>query len=319
MVEAIVMGMFMGGLIEPHDPNLSEQFVGAVHQYIAETNATPFAHVGDSPGHLEQLINQGVEEVEIFGIWQHRCVSYVVKKALEVGLKVRVPKDYTHAEDVNASSLENGVRSWSKIDFEYKEDLNFHYFTPSAEIKTRLIDVAESDLDIIELIRRYGALVDSEKIKPELITFSSGYDRSFPLGEKQRAVFATHGKNILGISTYEVIPEDERDVDDILNARFSKYDLAVNGEKVSDVDFSQHPGFRDYLGNGEIVELGLIESFVPGTGRLLVDSIRNSRPVEIMMAWSYTNAKGFYEKLGFVDSGISLYEHNNPLMVRHNG
>ena len=101
----------------------------------------------------------------------------------------------------------------------------------------------------------------------------------------------------------------------MLNERFSSYDLSVHGEKVRNIKFSDCPQFKNYIRVGEIIELEQIESFATGIGRLLVDSIRYTRSVELMVVWPYSSVKGFYEKLGFVDSGISLYEHNTPLMV----
>jgi hypothetical protein len=317
MVEAIVLGMFERGLLEPHDPRLTDRFVESVRQYVAETNAVPFAHVKGTVGHLEQLVNNGVEEVEVFGIWQHRCVSYVAKMALNAGLKVRIPKEYIRPESFNNINFKNFVGAVSKIDINFNEDREFYYFAPSNEVKTRLIDFAGGDAIGEILIRRYGGFVDVKEIKPKLITLSK--EGMFPLTEKQRAVFCTEGRDIKGIATYELIPEGNEDIGDVLNARLSIYDLSVHDEKVSNVDFSQQPGFRDYIGSGELIELELIESFVPGTGRLLVDSIKNSRPVELIMAWSSPEIQDFYEKLGFVDSGVHYYETDSPLMVWHNG
>lgn len=317
MVESIVLGMFKNGLLEPHDPRLSDRFVDSLHQYVAETNATPFDHIEGILGHLEQLVEDGVEEVEIFGIWQHRCVSYAVKKALEAGLNVKVPKQYTHPESFNHFDFKTFVRVSAGVDITYHEDPEFYHFAPSGEVRTRLIDFADGDPVGERLIMAYNWLVATQEIKPRLIIPSK--EGLFPLNEKQRAVFATREKMTQGVATYEVIPEDNRDVDEVLNARFSIYNLSVHGEKVSDVNFSRHPGFKDYIGTGEIIELELIESFVPGTGRLLVDSIQNSRPVELMMAWSSPEIQGFYEKLGFVDSKVHYYGGGAPLMVWHKG
>ena len=313
MIGAIVLGMFNGELIELRDSMISSEFIDAVHQYVAETNAVPFSHTDGAVGHLEQLVIQGVEEVEIFGLWQHPSVSYVVHKALDVGLKIRIPKNDTLPEDFNQINFESCILAFAGTNVNFNEDSKFYYFTPSDKVKTRVIDLPEGDLATLELIRRYTSLIDSGKIRPELITFSGGY--SFPFSENQRIAFAAREKEILGVATYVVVSDSDSDIDDLLNERFSGYDLSVNGEKVRNARFSDNPLFKDYIGFGEIVELEQIESFSPGVGRLLIDHIRYTRSIELMMAWSYPNVKGFYEKLGFVDSGISLYEHNTPLMV----
>ena len=313
MIEAIVLGMFKGGLLEPHDHKLSDEFVDAVHQYIVETNATPFAHVSRIEGYLEQLVLRDVKEVEIFGIWQNHCVSYVACKALDAGLRVRVHKDHTLPEGFNGINFESYIMAFAGTNVNFDEDSKFYYFTPSDEIRTRVIDLPEGDLATRKFIRRYISLIESGKIRPELVTFSSG--DSFPFSENQRIAFAAREKEILGVATYVVVSDSDSDIDDLLNERFSGYDLSVNGEKVRNARFSDNPLFKDYIGFGEIVELEQIESFSPGVGRLLIDHIRYTRSIELMMAWSYPDIKGFYEKLGFVDSGISLYEHNTPLMV----
>ena len=313
MVEAIVLGMFKGGLIEPHNPTLSDGFVESVHQYARETNATPFSHVSRIEGHLEKLVLQDVKEVEIFGIWQNACVSYVAHKALDAGLKVRVTKDYTLPEGFNGINFEDYIMAFAGTKVNFDEDSKFYYFTPSDEIRTRVIDLPEGDLAAQKLIRRYTQMIDSGKINPELVTFSNG--NHFPFNENQRIAFAVREKEILGVATYEVVLDDNRDIDDLLNERFSSYDLSVHGEKVRNIKFSDCPQFKNYIRVGEIIELEQIESFATGIGRLLVDSIRYTRSVELMVVWPYSSVKGFYEKLGFVDSGISLYEHNTPLMV----
>ena len=167
MVEAIVLGMFKNGLLEPHDPRLSGRFVEALHQYIVETNATPFDHVEGILGHLEQLVDDGVEEVEVFGIWQHRCVSYAARKALEAGLNVRMPKEYTRPESFNHFDFKSFVRASVDVDITYNEDSEFYYFAPSGEVKTRLMDFADGDPTGEMLVRTYFWLVATQEIKQD--------------------------------------------------------------------------------------------------------------------------------------------------------
>ncbi len=105
-----------------------------------------------------------------------------------------------------------------------------------------------------------------------------------------------------------------------LNIPGSLFD--IEGNSVFIPDLKKYEGFKDYSSTGKILHLGIIdcnEKFIGnGFGKEMVDYLKgkDSELIELL-----ANGRGqtiFFEKLGFIDSGISNLEREFSIMSWHN-
>lgn len=309
--------MFERGLMEPYGYSVTSKFAARVNQRIKATDAKVFAHAEGIDEHLEQLVKDGEEEVEVFGIWQWECISDVTQKILDAGMKVRIPKDFIVPVYPSSFDFKTFIRLLTNVNVKPTEDSEFYYFSPVKGSDIRYVDISGRDLDSLSVVsQRYRKQVNSGEISPCVIK-TSKEDWKFPITEEQRAVLALEREKIWGVAIYEVVCANVIDPDAILNERYGDLGLFVDRRLTAPVNFSGCAGFKDYSGQNEMVELEGIESFGKGIGRGLVEHIRETRSVETMVAWLLNpdKVRGFYEKLDFIDSGVCLYEADTPLMV----
>ena len=130
MIPAIVVGMRKGELLPEYDPDIPLDFIDKVTERANQTNAYRFGIAFDARDTIKQLANEGTEQIEAFGTWQHQCVSAIVGYGLMNQMVVRVPKGLTFS--VNNFSLEDAVARSCVGAYPYQltEDKNFLYFTP---------------------------------------------------------------------------------------------------------------------------------------------------------------------------------------------
>lgn len=94
-----------------------------------------------------------------------------------------------------------------------------------------------------------------------------------------------------------------------------------NGNPVSRETLSDYDGFRNYSGQGKVLCIGIIETFVrnQGIGTRLLDYIKGNNYELIEVEANGHNPVNFFESNGFLDSGIDADDDmmvmvwNNPV------
>ncbi len=93
----------------------------------------------------------------------------------------------------------------------------------------------------------------------------------------------------------------------------STYGAVSNGNQQVELELFDLPGFRDYTFEGDLAFLYAMESFRKGAGRAMVAELKQSPGIEGIFLQPYLNTQGFFERMGFQETGIFIGEE--PLMV----
>lgn len=94
-MKAICVGVKWGELLEPRHPRVTKQFADAVLGRMHDEDAIPLENGVDAVAKMPELACQGVDEIEIYGMWEDACVFAAVTEALKNGMNVRIPKGFT--------------------------------------------------------------------------------------------------------------------------------------------------------------------------------------------------------------------------------
>ena len=104
-------------------------FAEKVYAHADKTGATMFSHLSGTLQKLQSWVSEGVELVEVFGLWQNKCLVVASKTALNLGLKVRTPKALTLPSNVGSDIERNygAILSRYVPGLTYTFDDTFHY------------------------------------------------------------------------------------------------------------------------------------------------------------------------------------------------
>lgn len=134
MTTSIVLGMSRGELCWPYHPSL-EKKVSKVYQRILEKGSLTFKSAYTAKETLTRLKEKGERMIEIFGSWEELCVESAVQDALELGLAVRIPKEFTFKyPDEIPFDLKQDIQTFSEkqgIKYRFAETENYMFFFPS--------------------------------------------------------------------------------------------------------------------------------------------------------------------------------------------
>ncbi len=96
----------------------------------------------------------------------------------------------------------------------------------------------------------------------------------------------------------------------------------IDGTPVLIPDLKKYEGFRDYCGKGNILHLGILDcdtNFIGnGLGTTMVDYLKEKDSELIELLANGRRQTIFFEKLGFLDSGISNLKREFSIMSWHN-
>lgn len=159
--------------------------------------------------------------------------------------------------------------------------------------------------ELKKMIDEYHRQINERLINPELIEdlCSADYylpDDRFLVAKSQKGVFR-------GIVEYKLINASE-------DRLLSNYFL---GEVIPDLNFSDIVHISEEQKNKYIAKIGAVETFPKGkgTGKMLVELVKQDPDIAAVILWPLLDAEGFYEELGFVKSGVYVEKATAPVMV----
>lgn len=133
MTSKMVLGVAPFELLAPRAKGITDSFADAILERMKSQGATPLRNGLDAQGHIEELARNGVRSVEIYGLWENKCVFAAVKDALANGMNVQVPKGYTMSGPDTKETLAEKVGEY-KLPVRISQDDEFMYLTPRRKV-----------------------------------------------------------------------------------------------------------------------------------------------------------------------------------------
>ncbi len=165
--------------------------------------------------------------------------------------------------------------------------------------------------------------IEKDFINYTYLKWNNPKDRSPYLNQDLFVVGCEEGKPLIYASCY--LRNASEDVGwnsciDGLNTPGSLFDIDDNCVFIPDL--KKYEGFKDYTGKGKILHLGIIDCNSnfrkQGLGSELVDYLKNKDSELIELLANGSGQTIFFEKLGFIDSGISNIKREFSIMSWHN-
>lgn len=129
----LVMGVQPGELLEPREKTIPDSFADRVLSRMRSQDAQPLGNGIDARGYLSVLAQEGVREVEIYGMWEDLCVTAAIREALKRDMEVRVPKGYTLSMD-GKGTLDKGTTGLEGRKVTMRQDEENIYFSSRRRI-----------------------------------------------------------------------------------------------------------------------------------------------------------------------------------------